>query len=345
MNMLCRFQHAKYISYYIIIILVLLTTTSISHSTPYTPAIEDPIVDGYFSSTKEYIQANKVLDDLSVGYFYKEHRSNWTVSGTKYSNTITFFNTHQFYDPGYGQLDQYDLNMFDYKWGDTQVTTWVFLPGDHPDTVDHYWLNIVGLGNYSSLNDDGGFLVRLNNDPSTDKQWKPGDAKPGDPGWDFADYYGVFAYGGFNDSAHSKGYSSVVEPREIYEWSITMNTIGIGIPGGGNGGGNGESNPPAPGICSPIWEHYTKLSQVKDPTTAMQGYGTLGGYIPNSSDWALMGSENSMHPVPTPEPSTYLLISFGLCFVYVKTKMTTHKQRDVSHRDTLSNNLHHHTIK
>jgi len=287
------------------LLIPLVSTPALCES--YPPAAEDPVVDGAFSSPLEYASANIVRDDLDVGDFYKQHIEDWTVGGITYSNTITFFDTHYFTDPGYGQLDGYDLNTFTFQWGGNLVESWVFLAGDN--TPDEWWLEAVGLGNYTELNDDGGFLVRLNNDPATDRIWKPGDPQPGDLGWDFADYYGVFAIGGFNNSAYTQGYNSVLsDDREIYEWSITMNRTGGGIPGA-----DGD-NPDAPGICDPIWELQTKLREVKDWKPEMGGFGTWGGpgWIPYE-EWVLMGWDDSMHPVPV--PGSTVLAAIGIASV------------------------------
>lgn len=294
----------------------------------YPPALEDPVVDGSFTTTNEYRSANRVRDDLNVGWFYKEHRQNWTVNGTTYRNTITFFDTHLFTDKGYGQLDQYDMNSWEIGWGDVSVQIWVFLSGNNPDLWDKYWLDMsgIGLANYpNGFDDDGGFLVRLNYDPSTDRRWKPGDPKPGDPSWDFAKYYGVFAMGGIDSSAYLNGYVNVREKREIYEFSITLNSIpgtgqsfndgglpgvpqfggGLGAPPGPGGGGGGtgadddEANPPAPDPCSPIWELTVRFVDVKDWKPSMGGWGVIGGpgIIPVFA-WVLMGYDTSMHALP-----------------------------------------------
>lgn len=298
-------------------------------SAQYPPAAEDPIMDGAFTTPLEYAYANKVRDDQNVGWFYKEHKTNWTVNGITYANTITFFDNHYFTNSGYGQLDMYDMNSWEFAWGDIAVEVWVFLAGNNPDPWDAFWLDLSGIGsaNYpSGFDDDGGFLVRLNYDPSTDKRWLPGDPQPGDPTWNFADFYGVFAQGGFNDSAFTQGYSTIAAPREIYEWSITMNRItgtgasgnDGGIPGvpqfggglgggpgrGGGGGGTGddddEANPPAPDLCVPKWELVTKWKRVKDWNPSMGGFGTRGGpgWVPDGTEWVFMGWDDSMHPVP-----------------------------------------------
>jgi hypothetical protein len=298
-------------------------------SAAYPPAAEDPVVDGAFSTPLEYSAANRIRDDLNVGWFYKQHKQDWTVNGITYPNTMTFFDTHFFTDPGYGQLDDYDMNSWEFAWGDVAIEIWVFLAGNHPDAWDYWWLDHSGIGsaNYpNGFDDDGGFLVRLNYDPSTDRHWKPGDPEPGDPSWKFEDFYGVFAKGGFNDSAYVNGYSGIKRPREIYEWSVTMNQLpggntGLdgGIPGvpqfggglgggpgsGGGGGGTGsdddEANPPAPeNPCDPIFEWFTKWKKVKDWKPSMGGFGTFGGpgWIPDGGYWVLMGWDDSMHAVP-----------------------------------------------
>ncbi|MDX1998059.1 MAG: hypothetical protein SF066_10105 [Thermoanaerobaculia bacterium] len=298
-------------------------------SAAYPPALENPILEGSFTTPNEYRGANRVRDDLNVGWFYKQHRQNWTVNGVTYKDTITFFDTHLFTDKGYNTLDQYDMNSWEYAWGDVAVEVWVFLPGNNNDAGDHYWLDMSGIGsaNYpTGFDDDGGFLVRLNYDPSTDKRWKPGMPKPGDAGWDFTKFYGVFAYGGINTSHFTKGYTTIRDKREIYEFSITLNRIpgtghnfndggipgvpqfggGLGGPpgrgggGGGTGGDDDEANPEAPGLCDPIWELRTKWKKVKDWKPSMGGHGELGGigWIPDGTEWVFMGWDDSMHPTP-----------------------------------------------
>ena len=186
------------------------------------------------------------------------------------------------------------------------IQVWVFEAGDNPSALDHFWLDPSGVGsaNYpNGFNDDGGFLVRLNYDPSTDRRWVPGDPEPGDPGWSFANFYGVFAKAGFNSSAGQLGYVGVLAPREIYEFSVTLNRIpgtgqngndgglpgvpqfggglggkpGRGGGGGGTGGDGDEANPPAPPPCDPIWEKVTKWKKVTDWNPNKGGFGTPGG--------------------------------------------------------------------
>lgn len=92
------------------------------------------------------------------------------------------------------------------------ISVWVFADPDEPN--DSFWLPLSGLG-YSTI-DDRGFLVRKNNNPATDVQWFPGQPEPGDPGWNWNTYYGVFA------SAYTRdGWSG----NEVYEtvWYNTGN--------------------------------------------------------------------------------------------------------------------------
>lgn len=318
---------------YLALSLVVIPTAAFAAFPPsaaYPPAAEDPVIDGAFTTPLEYQAANKVRDDLNVGWFYKEHRANWTVKGVTYPNTMTFFDNHFFTDPGYGVLDLYDMNSWEFAWGDVAIEVWVFLQGNNPDEWDYLWLDLSGIGwvNYpDGFDDDGGFLVRLNYDPSTDRRWLPGDPEPGDPTWSFADWYGVFAKGDVNDSHFINGYSNIARQREIYEWSVTLNTIpgtgedgtDGGIPGvpqfggglggapgaGGGGGGTGddddEANPPSPDDpCNPIFEERTKWKKVKDWKPSMGGYGTIGGpgIVPDGTEWVLMGWDDSMHATP-----------------------------------------------
>lgn len=270
--------------------------------------MEDPIVEGSFTTPLEYRAANIVRDAWDVGDFYKQHRENWTVNGITYQNTISLFSMHHFTAPGYGQLDAYDMNSWRIRWGDLTVETWIFLTGNNPDEYDGLWLDPTGIGaaNYpNGINDDGGFLVRLNDDPATDRIWRPGMPEPGDAMWRFEDFYGVFAIGGFDDSASQQGYSPILEPRESYEFSLTLSRDGTsgGIPGAGGGG-----NPVAPEVCSPIWEFVVHEVRVDDWKEEMGGHGIIGGpgYIPSGGEWVLMGFDETAHPTATPGGVTVL---------------------------------------
>lgn len=305
------------------VLLVVLPIAATRSGTVYYPyAAENPIVDGAFSTSLEYATAVRELDDLGLGYYYKQNVWNWTVNSVSYPG-VTFFNNHYFRDPAYSSLDTYDLNSFEVRYGNHVVTTWVFLSGD--EASDSGWLDIVGIGsaNYpTGLNDDGGFLVRLDNDPLTDRIWRPGDSKPGDPGWDFADYYGIFAQGGFNDSAFQKGYDTVNSSQEIYEWSITLNQVGSpGLDGGLPGVPLDPGNPLAPDeFCVPLWDEVVKYKEVCDWTPKMGGYGTWGGigWVPDGTEWVIMGYDASMHPVPEPS-SCFLLFCVSGCFLLRRT--------------------------
>ena len=341
-------KHVKFRTMFCVVLVLALSTPALATfptTAAYPPASEDPVVDGSFTTDKEYETANIVMDNYGTGYFFKEHREDWTVGTQTFSDTITFFDNHYFTDPAYGQLDNYDMNSWTYRYGDTIIETWVFCPGNHDDTADAWWLDMSGIGssNYpNGFDDDGTFLVRLNNDPSTDRIWTPGDPKPGDANYDYNYTYGVFACGGFNNSAYVEGYPYAVNgDREIYEWSITLNQVDQGdgygaIPGvpvtdiipSGDGGNGGGGNPLAAGICDPIWEYVTHYKIVCDWNPTMGGEGEIGGIglVPDGGEWVLMGWDDSMHPVPAnffddvPEPTTLTLLLAGLltCFVFLK---------------------------
>lgn len=252
----------------IVFVLAILSAYSIvsaafSPRDTYPPAAEDPVADGMFTTVKEYIKANIVQDNLAVGNLYLEQRENWEVNDITYPG-ITLFVNHYFYDPCYGQLDMYDLNSWKIAFKDRTVEIWVFLAGNHPDDIDWKWLDAVNIGtsNYpTGINDDGGFLVRMDDDPNTDVQWRPGDPQPGDSDFNFADYHDAFGYGGFNNSAFNTGYSTVAENRETYEFVFNINP---GKPAG-------KLKP-----CEE-WRRFVRWVEVCDWNPGMGGFGIIGG--------------------------------------------------------------------
>jgi hypothetical protein len=256
----------------------------------YPPAAEDPVADGMFTTVKEYIKANIVPDDLKVGNLYFEQRENWKVNGITYPG-ITLFINHYFYDPGYGQLDMYDLNSWRIEFKNHSVEIWIFLPGNHPDNNDWKWLDTVGIGaaNYpTGINDGGGFLVRMDDNPATDRLWHPGDPQPGNPAFDFNDYYGAFGYGGFNSSAFATGYSTESQNREIYEFVFNINYDP-----------NNPENPQVMGQqlkpCE-YWQLVIKKVKVNDWKPSMGGQGIIGGPgIVPVAEWVKMFN-GSLHP-------------------------------------------------
>ena len=235
----------------------------------YPEATAQPLVDGAFTSSGEYAAAWSVPSIWGRGTLYFQHTHDWAPPGKpiSYPGTTTFFTYHDIW--AFTNLDLFDLNYLEFNYGGTKIEIWVFLPGDMPD--DSAWLPLTGLGNTSlkdaagNINDDGGFIVRLNGDPSTDKQWRPGDPEPGDPGWNFANYYGAFARGAFNNSAFTTGMRSTPNTmNENYEFSVTLdNDKGIPLLDG-NGDGNGGG--PVPPDCLTIeWEKKEVKIKVKDP--------------------------------------------------------------------------------
>ncbi|MBI4743690.1 MAG: hypothetical protein HY776_02545, partial [Actinobacteria bacterium] len=244
----------------VIILVLVLIASSVSvgwasipvKDVDYPEASEQPLVDGLFTTSGEYSAASSVTDPLGVGMFYFEHTHNWAPPGksVNYPGTTTIFQDHDIW--AYDGLDDFDLNTFVVYRKETKIVTFVFLPGDEPD--DTWWLTEAGLNNSplldanGNINDDGGFLIRVNDDPRTDRLWRLGYPEPGDPGWNFADYYGVFAKGAFTNSAYTTGRRlSPSAPNENYEFSITFdNDKGIFWPPWDPGWGIGPPWDPNP---------------------------------------------------------------------------------------------------
>jgi len=78
--------------------------------------------------------------------------------------------------------------------------------------------------------DDRGFLVRIDDDPASDKHWLPGDAEPGDPTWNGANYHYVFAKAGFNNSAYTTGMRGTpTTSNEVYELAFMERSVRVTI--------------------------------------------------------------------------------------------------------------------
>ena len=125
------------------------------------------------------------------------------------------------------QLDEdHDWNSFELNTPTGNVTIWVFDDQDDPDDSD-WLLSAEGLDRSpllaaSSANriDDRGFVARLNGDPATDVHWKEGMDEPGDPGWDWDAWHGVFGRHRFGSSFQDTGIDPDPEnavPHELYE--------------------------------------------------------------------------------------------------------------------------------
>jgi hypothetical protein len=153
----------------------------------------DPIVDGSrFSFAGEYAQAVSIPGN--GGTIYVQYKQNWNARSVQTGNQIVYANTTLFelndlWSAPTREINDYNFFSHVYPPGGTNISVWIFAEEDDPDDSD--WIGLSGLG-YANV-DDRGFLVRKNNNPATDVQWLPGQPEPGDPGWNWNAYHGVFA--------------------------------------------------------------------------------------------------------------------------------------------------------
>ena len=121
--------------------------------------------------------------------------------------------------------------MFDDSLDKTNDSAWLIAETALSNPRQELWSSILrddfAAPNYFT---DIGFIVRLNNDPNTDRQWFPGDPEPGDPNWIWEDYYGFFGKFGFNESSRDLGvpwtinYETIMghtsDSNEVYEFAL-----------------------------------------------------------------------------------------------------------------------------
>ncbi|TKJ41471.1 hypothetical protein CEE37_02610 [candidate division LCP-89 bacterium B3_LCP] len=191
------------------------------------PVTIDPIVnrsDGQVTFATEWSGAHWVVDYSPLdGTYYGESKENWNAISSMGNQAtyplVTAFVLHDIWE--LTQRNDYDYNTFCIVGIDgTKITTWVF--DDLDCRNDRRWLGGSGLTGpqYSAGVDDRGYIVRKNDDPTTDVHWFPGMAEPGDPGWSWPPWYGFFGTYGFNNTPYTQGLAgsqTVSDPREIYE--------------------------------------------------------------------------------------------------------------------------------
>jgi hypothetical protein len=232
----------------------------------------DPRVDGADSFPGEWTDALVVPDAFAdpvtgatpAGFFYLENKTSWTATSKTASITAypgpTLFIAHDIFGAATGTFTEFRSNDAG-DWNHVRVHAsngavvdcWCFggfstnapphvPPVDLNEPDDGKWLpDAVGLGASAlipegpvgDLIDDRGFIVRINGDPATDKHWFPGDPQPGDPAWDWNEYYGCFARAGFNKSFQD----NLTDPdpshafdHEVYEWCFHECTAPIPPP-------------------------------------------------------------------------------------------------------------------
>jgi hypothetical protein len=130
------------------------------------------------------------------------------------------------------QLNSNDWNVAEFTLEGIEVKCWIF--GGEDTENDTAWIKlsdglqeshlIPEVGDDNLINDaEGSFIVRVYDDPTTDVHWFPGLPEPGDPDWNWSDYYGVFGSFGFNNSFFSTGLDTRAGyegDNEVYEWAF-----------------------------------------------------------------------------------------------------------------------------
>lgn len=213
--------------------------------TPHDPTVWD----GKATNWEEWAWAGRFPNWFNdgtypnAGFFYHEHKHGWEAvssSGhTAFYPGIVYFLAHDIEgEPPpsdlsmFRQRDSNDWNVAEFTFEGINVKAWVF--GGDDAEVDTAWIKlsdglenshlIPEVGGLNLINDaEASFIVRVYDDPTTDVHWFPANPEPGDPGWDWSEYYGVFGSYGFNNSFYTTG----LDPRagyegdnEVYEWAF-----------------------------------------------------------------------------------------------------------------------------
>jgi hypothetical protein len=163
----------------------------------------------------EWSDAAGIQDDLgaSAGYIYSMWSENYTAGSVTYSGTFNYL-LHNIEQST--TAEDADYNVFDVYSNDTvRLRIWVFNGADEAD--DSTWLSAAGLNSYYATIDDRGFLV-YNYGLNTYAQWLPEYISPEDGGYSWDAYWGVYAAGGFDNSAYEAGLTgSYDNDNELYE--------------------------------------------------------------------------------------------------------------------------------
>lgn len=212
----------------------------------FNNTIYDPVIDGWATSYEEWINATKTPDMFSMGavpnsgFLYLEKKANWTATSPSGNRSVvpglSIFVAHDINGYPTGNLSNFqisqtdDWNVMELPTPQGTVTCWVFARENTLD--DSQWLPLSGLANSplipegigNDLINDTGYIVRLNNDPLTDRHWFPGFPAPGDPAWLAvgATYYWAFGNWNFSSSFYDKGLDSSPYPNEEYEWTVRL---------------------------------------------------------------------------------------------------------------------------
>jgi hypothetical protein len=195
-----------------------------------------PIVnemDGQASFDGEWNQADWMPDLAPYnGTYYGQIIANWIATASNPANQTmypgnTMLEMHDLSD--LVSQDLWDYNTFQITVNGERITGWIFGNDNNPDNLDYLWIGGSGIG-YSSI-DDRGFLVRKNDDMTTDIHWFPGDPEPGDPNFDWDTWYGFFGSYGFNNSAWLMGLPNTTNgANEVYELAYHGPRAGMPTP-------------------------------------------------------------------------------------------------------------------
>lgn len=177
----------------------------------------------------------------NAGFFYDHHKHGWQATSSS-ANTafypgVAYFLAHDIEgEPApspfemFRQRNDNDWNVAEFTAQDINVKCWIF-GGDDAEN-DTAWIklsdglqdsDLIPEGPGTNLINDAeaSFIVRVYDDPTTDVHWFPGLPEPGDPDWDWADWYGVFGSYGFNNSFYTTGLDTrpgYEGDNEVYEW-------------------------------------------------------------------------------------------------------------------------------
>ena len=206
---------------------------------------QDPRLEGQATVFEEWAGGVRLPDifyagpTARAGFYYFESREAWTATSLRSGASATYpgqtrFIAHDLVGSGDPdsilhpfQVDaDNDWNSFNIVTPAGNVMIWVFDDQDDPDDSD-WLLGAEGLDRSRLVTaaagnriDDRGFIARLNDDPTTDVQWMEGMDEPGDPGWNWDDWYGVFGRHSFGSSFQDSGIDPDPEnavPHEVYE--------------------------------------------------------------------------------------------------------------------------------
>ncbi len=230
--------HDPHLSLVAVLLLAVVSTEVHGQVLNFVPVPVDPVVnsgDAQVTTPFEWALASWQLDPggAGIGVVYAQARTNWMAHALS-GDSLAY--------PGRTGFLMHDIsvnvtqNEDDYNYFDiynsldgAKVSIWCLSNGDMPD--DSGWLPQSRLANSTLIPegignnwiDDRGFVVRVNDDSTTDRHWFPGMPEPGDAVFDWATWYGVFGTSGFNNSAFTNGLPLALDgANEIYELAIRM---------------------------------------------------------------------------------------------------------------------------